>query len=214
MNFGKIKWTIYGLFFIVIGIVISVYGIRDVKDSKKKPVDITAPGFDWNDLEEGDHVVSDVDFLLGYFMYETDDDSGKHNMRIYAMPHLDEQEDMIFIDNYIGLDVNGNSDDSFSDYDRVVEDSLEWWRSDEFTRDIDPVHIDGIVCKMDAKKISYFEDFLDDAGVDKSAVRDSMYEYYIVPVGKHNTFVIIFGIVITLAGIATTFFTLVRKRIK
>ena len=211
MSFRKIKMMIYAVFFVVIGIALTIWGIKDTTNAKKKPIDIMEQGFDFADLEEGDHVVCDVDFLMDYFTY-TKDDNGKVTLRVYALPQLEETPERIDIVDFIGLDINSNADVSFSDCDRLVEDSLEWWNSDEMERDIEPIHVDGIVMKMDDTKIGHFREYLEGSGVDLDEVDYESMEYYIVPVGKHNTFVILFGIALALVGVATAFFALFRRR--
>ena len=190
----------YPIVLVLAGIVCIIMGARNLNTSNADPIDLNDPSVNWNDLKAGDHVEMDVDFLMDYFVTVTEND--KETIRVYAMPQLDDSGEYFAMTNFIGIDVNSSSE--FSKYDALVDESLDWWTSDDIELNTTPIHINGKVAKMDKDKIEFFEEYLDEIDADSDVVDNSMYEYYIVPLGteKSNSFTVIIGSVVLLAGVA------------
>ena len=205
--FNRIKFS---LLLIILGVVLIIMGARDLKTSKAEPIDLNDSSVNWNDLQVGDHVEMDVDFLMDYFVVESKD--GKETLRVYAMPQIDDSGEYFSMSNYIGIDVNKSSE--FSTYDTLVDESLEWWKSDEIELNTHPIHINGKVAKMDKEKIEFFEEYLDEIDADSSVVNNSMYEYYIVPLegAKTNSAILIIGVISLLGGVAWTGLAFTKRR--
>ena len=68
--FNRIKFS---LLLIILGVVLIIMGARDLKTSKAEPIDLNDSSVNWNDLQVGDHVEMDVDFLMDYFVVESKD---------------------------------------------------------------------------------------------------------------------------------------------
>ena len=48
----------------LLGIILIVLGARQMVNESKKPIDILDPDYDFSELEDGDHVKIDVDFIM------------------------------------------------------------------------------------------------------------------------------------------------------
>lgn len=204
----RIKSLMYSLILVVAGIAVIVLSAKDIKTAKADPIDLNDASVNWNELEVGDHVEMDVDFLMDYFV--TTEKDGKETDRVYAMPHINDEGEYFTFDNFIGI---AAKPDNFSDLDHLVDQSLEWWTSDEIELNSTPVHIEGKVAKLDKEKLGFFDEYLDDLDIVDSSVKEaSMYEYYIVPIQNNSPVLIIVGALMILGGLAWGGFTIVKSR--
>ncbi len=195
---GKFRQLMYSLLLIVAGIAVIIFSAKDMKTAKMDPIDLNDPSVNWNDLEVGDHVEMDVNFLMDYFVSTEKD--GNETDRVYAMPHIRDDGEYFTFDNFIGISAKS---DMFSSLDSLVDESLEWWSSDEIELNTTPVHIEGKVAKLSKEKFGYFDSYLDKIDVvDSSVKEDSMYEYYIVPIQNDSPILIVVGVLCLLGGLA------------
>jgi len=204
---NKFRQFTYSALLIIIGIAVIIMSVKDIKTSKKDPIDLNDSSVDWSELEVGDHVEMDVDFLMDYFTALEKD--GKETNRVYAMPHIDDSGDYFTFDNFIGISVN---DEDFGTFDALVDESSDWWNSDEVELNTTPVHIEGKVAKLDKEKLGFFDEYLDRLDINDSVIDSSMHEYYIVPIQNNSPVLIIVGALCLLAGVAWGGILIVKGR--
>ena len=196
----------------VLGIVLTVIGVIEFVNLKKAPKDLTDPETDWTELAVGDHVKMNLNALFDPFVITTKDD-GTETMRDYAMPQLvySESGDSINIRNYIGIHVNDK--DLFADYDRLAEETVDWWLDDEaFEFNPQTIEIDGIVKEMDDESIGYFKEYLEDMGYEDDFIEDTCYKYAVYPAQTGLPIIMIIGVLVTLFGIGATVFSVIKRK--
>ena len=189
---GYIRWII----FLVAGVVILFFGIREKSAMNTKAIDLNDESVEWSELKVNDHVEMDIDFIMDYFMTTTDD--GKETMRDYLMPRIELDDGYYNFSEFIGVHV-GRTDD-FGDYDRLADDSLDWWNGDDLEKDYESIHIDGLLRKMTSDQKKYCTEYLDEMGYSQSEIDDMMTEYVIYPDYDNSNFVLWIGVALAAIG--------------
>ncbi|MCQ2532589.1 MAG: hypothetical protein MJ093_07780 [Saccharofermentans sp.] len=177
-----------------VGIFVLVMGGIQKKNELKKPIDILDPEFSFEDIQEGDHVKCDVDFIMDVTSYYTK--NGKETSRIYCLPHVSEDDYGFYMDGYMGVTVAKNTD--FSKLDLICNDSNNWWNDDsgKAMKTLSPYKLDGTVRKLSSEELEYFEKYIKKIDGDT----DMIIPYTIVPNNNQGNLLLGVGGVITVIG--------------
>ncbi|MBQ4271009.1 MAG: hypothetical protein II718_04235 [Clostridiales bacterium] len=182
----------------VLGAAVVFWGVRISSKLKTDPIDISDPDVDWSEIKEGDHVEMDMEYVLDYFTSTTED--GSERSRKYTYPKLEKDADGYYeIVDVIAINIAKPKE--FYLYDDLCDATYDWWIGNTEKVNGDPIHIDGIVQKLDNDQIEFHEEYLEDMGFTASEISDTQYE--LVVVSQDNPkWVIIAGVVIMLVGLA------------
>lgn len=182
----------------VLGAAVVFWGVRISSKLKADPIDISDPDVDWSEIKEGDHVEMDMEYVLDYFTSTTED--GAERSRKYTYPKLEKDADGYYeIVDVIAINIAKPKE--FYLYDDLCDATYDWWIGNTEKVNGDPIHIDGIVQKLDNDQIEFHEEYLEDMGFTASEISDTQYE--LVVVSQDNPkWVIIAGVVIMLVGLA------------
>lgn len=186
----------------LLGIILIVLGARQMVNESKKPIDILDPDYDFSELEDGDHVKIDVDFIMDAAAVRKKD--GKITSQMYCLPHLNDDNE---IDGFVGLQISNSSD--YVKLDNMVNDSVAYYTGNSNHRSRDSYRVDGVVRVMKSEEVDLFEDYIDDCDMDSG----DLVSMVIVPSNNTGSILLIMGAVITLIG-GTVLFFLIRRDIK
>ncbi|MBO4636082.1 MAG: hypothetical protein J5685_02940 [Clostridiales bacterium] len=193
---------------LILGIGVIAFGIRGINENNRPAIDMSEPGFEWSELNVGDHVVFDTDQVFPAFAQVIEKDKVKG--RYYAMPHIVNEDGMYSIDDFLGIYVRTDSKQTDS-YDDLSEAAITWWTSDAQDIDGTPVHIDGIIKEMPSDYHGFFTDYISEFGFDNSFINDSHCKLAIYPTEKNGVLILGIGIICTVVSVVVLFFKL-RKR--
>ena len=196
-----IRYLRWGAIF-VLGAVVVFWGIRTSSQLKQDPIDISDPNVDWSEIKEGDHVEMDMEYVLDYFTTTTED--GSERSRKYSYPRIENDE----IVDVIAINIAKPKD--FYLYDDLCDATYDWWIGSTKDVNCDPIHIDGVVQKLDKDQIEFHEEYLQEIGFTSSEISDSHYE--LVVVSQDNPkWVIIVGVIIMLVGLGGIAIVTIKK---
>ena len=106
--------------------------------------------------------------------------------------------------------VNANTSDEYTAYDALSDATIDWWVSDDTSEfSSEPVHIEGIVRKMQSDDIGFFQEYLDDIDYDYD---DTAYEFCIYKGQDKNGLIIGIGALCMLVGVAGLAFKIIKGR--
>ena len=203
----KIMAYIRWIFIMVLGGVVIFWGARTSSALSKEAIDLSDPDTDWSELETGAHVEMDMEYILDYFTTTTED--GSERSRKYTYPKLEQGSDGLYeITDVIGI--NASKPKEFYLYDDLCEATYQWWIGNTEKVEADPIHIDGIVQKLDNDQIGFHEEYLEDMGFTSSEIEASHYELVVVSQDSPKM-VMIIGVVILLVGLAGVAIVTFRK---
>ena len=198
--FSKIRLWMSAGAALIFGMIMLVYGLILNINLRKPAVDLYS--IDWNDLHGSQHVVVDLDFLMDpYMLYEKD---GTVTSQFYTIPDLYQGEDgRLYMGGFMGVAV---TKENFSKYDKLVDQSWEWWTDETGTVAFtsEPIHIDGYIRKMSANDKKYMRQYLQDMGYTSSEI-DQLIVPYVLMNNASSNLGFIFGglIVLVLGGVFT-----------
>ena len=182
--------------------------------SHSTPVDLNDPDLNWIDLKAGQHVVMDIDFLAGQYMY-TKSDNGVEKYRDYLMPHIVyyQEKDMYFMTNFIGVKLNSGTPGDYATADTIINNSQRWWGDTTGTVEYNTttIHMDGYLQKMNANQLSYSKEFLLDCGYSEGDIMIKLVPYYICNNSNGGAILLILGVVTALAGAGLTLYAIKKK---
>lgn len=162
MNIAK---AIRFLFIGILGLALAFMGVRGLVISNvKAPIDLYDPYLDWANLKNGDHIVMDIDFLAGQYMYTEED--GKEISRGYLLPELyADDEGYINIGYCVGV-VAGQ--DAFTNFEKLQDESYDWWENEDAPWPTNVIHVDGYLRKMDSQERKFAIETLEEYGFDQA----------------------------------------------
>lgn len=197
----------------ILSIVLIGYGAVSFYRSHSAPVDLNDPDLNWSQLKSGQHVVMDIDFLAGQYMYTSSDGMDKY--RDYLMPHIVyyEEQDMYIMTSFIGVKLNNESRTDYATADTIISNSQKWWNDTTGTVEYNTtvLHMDGFLQKMDADQLSYSKEFLLEGGFDESDISIKLVPYYICNNSNGGAILLILGVVTALAGAGLTIYAIKKK---
>jgi len=204
----KVKFFIYMIALVVIGVALIALGTSTNKNLSKDPIDLYDSSVDWDDIKVGDHI--EMDLPIVYDCYGSYEKDGKETARYYCLPLYNEQTGEIT--NFIGIDVNDSS--LYSDYDRLVDATDDWLATPDLELpDVETVHVSGIVKEQTKEQYEAHEEYLDACGFSDDVIENSQYKLYISPADKGETkILIIIGVLCLLGGLGGAAISIVRKR--
>lgn len=204
---AKIRW----IAILIIGIVVLAWGAKDKIAYGKPAIDLNDPKVDWSELKPGDHVSMDIEFMLDYFMYTQDD--GKETMRDYPIAKLEEEGDYIYITSFIGVHVAQSKE--FSNYDSLVDASINWWNDDSYDAEIEhePIRVEGILREMNSDQKKYYGEYMDELGY-SSSEQDEMANQVIIyqDAGNSASAMLLVGGIVTLIGAVGVALSFIRRK--
>lgn len=204
-----IRAFVLGIFSIVL---ISNGAISFIR-SHTAPVDLNDPDLNWRDLKSGQHVVMDIDFLVGQYMHTTSDGAEKY--RDYLMPQMVyyEEKDLLVFTSFIGVKLNNGSRTDYDTADTIVNNSYKWWNDTTGTVEYNTttLHMDGYLQKMDDSQLQYAKQFLLESGYSEADVSIKLVPYYICNNSSAGHILIILGVVTALLGAGLTIYALKKK---
>lgn len=194
---AKIRFTIIGLTFLILGIMISVNGVGKSVDNARAPMDYEE--VELSDYKEG--MIIEGDVRLNYGCYETytetDDNGGTRDIGGWYLIDIGDN-------GYTGLYVTDSS------HMAALSNQFELLKSGEYNS-IEPFHFKGKVVKMDSEDQGFIRQYLSAlfADEDTDELTPSLYIKMMDDSGT-VTGVIIMGIVMILLGLVFLFLAVRR----
>ncbi len=200
------RLLVSGVVLILISLGFFVFALRNILVLLSPPVDLYA-STDWSTLKNGTHVQTEVDFIYDYFYFNYEDSESNHTSRAYMVPNLVvEEDDSIYIKEYIGLMINKS--DGYKEYDELVEDSIAWWYDDteSVSYPQEKVIVDGYLRKMKNDEKDFLVEYImEDWEMDKAAAEEYICPYMIMPYdsGDAISTMVVCGIVFVIGLLLT-----------
>ena len=159
-------------------------------------IDLNDPDLDWDTLKAGQHVEMDVDFIMGEYMYTTED--GSERSRDYMLGHLDVNESTgrYYIDGMLGFKVTRGY---FDKADIITSNCYRWWSdtTGEARRNTETIHVEGILSNMNKDQKTYASEFMTKAGFSSSEQSKYFHPLYIENnAGIGKVFLIVGGVLL------------------
>jgi hypothetical protein len=181
---------------LIFGIIMLVYGLILNISLRQPAKDLYS--IDWSTLHGSQHVVVDLDFLMDpYMLYEKD---GVVTSQFYTIPDLYQADDgRLYMGGFMGVAV---TKENFAQYDKLVDQSWEWWNDETGTVAFtsEPIHIDGYIRKMSANDKKYMREYLQDMGYTSSEIDQLIVPYVLMNNASSNVGFIFGGLLLLVLG--------------
>lgn len=162
-------------------------------------IDLNDPDLDWDTLKAGQHVEMDVDFIMGEYMYTTED--GSERSRDYMLGHLDVNESTgrYYIDGMLGFKVTSGY---FDKADIISDNCYRWWSdtTGEARRNTETIHVEGILSNMNKDQKKYSAEFMTKAGFSNSDQDKYFHPLYIANNANMGKAFLAVGVIFIIAG--------------
>ena len=205
-----IRGAVVGL----LAVIIIVIGLIDTIKIMQPAIDLNDPDLDWNTLKAGQHVEMDVDFIMGQYMYTTD--NGSEIDRDYLMGHLayDEETDLYTIDGIVGLKLGKESSRDFSAADLIIENCVRWWLDDSGRVPMNTItiHVDGFLQNMNADQKGFAKEYMDKQQFSEEAQAKFFHPLYICKNASAGPVLLGVGIVMELLSGGLLFYAIKIKQ--
>ena len=204
--FSKIRLWISTVIALVFGIFMLVYGLILNISLRQPAKDLYS--IDWSTLHGSQHVVVDLDFLMDpYMLYEKD---GTVTSQFYTIPDLYQADDgRLYMGGFMGVAV---TKENFAKYDKLVDESWEWWNDETGTVAFttEPIHIDGYIRKMSSNDKKYMREYLQDMGYSSSEIDELIVPYVLMNNSSSNLGFIFGGLILMVFGCVLGAFAVMR----
>ncbi|MBO6089559.1 MAG: hypothetical protein J6P37_04535 [Lachnospiraceae bacterium] len=138
---------------------------------KKDPINISDVSLDWSSLKAGDHVVGDIQFSPGYFMY-IERNSGYVESRDYVITDYAKWE--------------GEYSYYYMMAVRVNNGGFESWDKLAYPSEGKSVHIEGVLKKLNSQQRSYLDRTLREAGFSNEEINSAVIPLMVFQVDKDD----------------------------
>ena len=173
----------------VIEVIVGWMFISNSISLKKTPINISDVSFDWGSLKAGDHVVGDIQFSPGYFMY-IERNSGYVESRDYV------------ITDYAKYD--GEYSYYYMMATRVYNGNFDSWDKLAYPSDGKTVHIEGVLKKINSQQKNYLERTLREAGFTNEVINECVIPLMVYQTNTSNNKILL--IIMIAAGVAVIAF--------
>ena len=182
--FRSFKAIIIAIALTIITAIVGWIFVTNTLSLKKTPINISDTSFDWSSLKAGDHVVGDIQYSPGYFMY-TQRSGGYEESRDYV------------ITDYAKLD--GEYSYYYMMSTKVYNGDFDRWESLANPSDGKTIHIEGVLKKINSQQKSYLEHTLRDAGFSSEEINSAVIPLMVFQTNKNNN--LIFLIIMVACGL-------------
>jgi len=178
------KAIIIAIALTIITIIVGVLFVNNTISLKKDPINISDVSFDWSTLKVGDHVVGDIQFSPGYYMY-TERNSGYEESRDYV------------ITDYAKVD--GEYSYYYLMSIKVYNGDFARWENLANPSEGKTVHIEGVLKKINSTQKSYLDRTLRESGFSSDEINSAVIPLMVFQTDKNNN--LIYLIIMIAAGI-------------
>ena len=182
--FKSFKAIIIAIALTIITAIVGWIFVTNTLSLKKTPINISDTSFDWSSLKAGDHVVGDIQYSPGYFMY-TQRNGGYEESRDYV------------ITDYAKWD--GEYSYYYMMSTKVYNGDFDRWESLANPSDGKTIHIEGVLKKINSQQKSYLEHTLRDAGFSSEEINSAVIPLMVFQTNKNNN--LIFLIIMVACGL-------------
>lgn len=207
-TFTKIKYWLITGFVVVIGVALLIYAVIYSKSINGTAVNLYDANLDWTTLKTNEHIAVDADLTFGYYESVTED--GKETSRHYFLCDLKKNDDGWYFAHAIGVIANRTED--FRKWDRLADSTFALWTDSDFVWTEEPIHVDGLLRKMDDEEIGFARENLQNIGYTDEEIDSFLIPYVLVPDVKGNKSALFVGAAFCLGfGIFRVLYFLVKS---
>ena len=159
---------------IALTIITAIVGwifITNTISLKKDPINISDLSFDWSNLKAGDHVVGEIQFSPGYYMY-TERNSGYEESRDYI------------ITDYAKWD--GEYSYYYIMSTRVYNGGFGKWDNLAYPSEGKTAHIEGVLKKLNTTQKTYLERTLREGGFSNEDINSAVIPLMVFQTDKND----------------------------
>jgi len=178
------KAIIIAIALTIITVIVGWMFVTNTLSLKKTPINISDTSFDWSSLKAGDHVVGDIQYSPGYFMY-TQRNGGYEESRDYV------------ITDYAKWD--GEYSYYYMMSTKVYNGDFDRWESLANPGNGKSAHIEGVLKKINSTQKSYLEQTLREAGFSSEEINSAVIPLMVFQTDKKNN--LIFLIIMVACGL-------------
>jgi hypothetical protein len=173
----------------VIEVIVGWMFISNSISLKKDPINISDVSFDWGSLKAGDHVVGDIQYSPGYYMY-TERKGGYEESRDYV------------ITDYAKYD--GEYSYYYMMATRVYNGNFDSWDKLAYPSEGKTIHIEGVLKKTNSTQKSYLERTLRESGFSSEEINECVIPLMVLQTNTSNNKILL--IIMIAAGVAVIAF--------
>ncbi len=158
------------------GICLAFVGAKSLIIGFLPTVDLDDPSVDWGKLKANQHVEIEYMYTDGYFYYVEEDN--KDVARRYAVIDIQNIDDMVYLQHYMGININNTND--FARYDKAAEETYSWMCGTGYDPTKTYVAYDGYLRKMTKDEKEAMRSWIAELGWSSEEIEDTLVPYVIM----------------------------------